>query len=34
MTLSLISYKNKISQLEHLEKEEESVVNDITEEEN
>jgi NhaP-type Na+/H+ or K+/H+ antiporter len=34
MTISLISYKNKISQLEHFEKEEDSVVGDINEEEN
>lgn len=35
MTFSLISYKNKISKLEHLkEEEEESIINDISEEEN
>ena len=35
MTFSLISYKNKISKLEHIkEEEEESIINDISEEEN
>ena len=34
MTFSLISYKNKISKLERLKEEEESIINDISEEEN
>lgn len=35
MTFSLISYKNKISKIEQIkEEEEESIINDISEEEN